>query len=264
MAKRPPKERWHLQLSIEKEMWNRLLQAALPVQVAKGEFDLVHDMRGAADRLGLKGRVKGLLEDQSVPEVLRRAQDRAITLWRERRGQVKELVHDLLKVKGTWLVQLSSEGSEFQYGTQRVGCRAVVRVQVEGTALLVRNNYSFPFTLEKTAAASISLVDIRYDRGSMALVGTLSGLLVDLGDHVLYQLLGRAAEMALEQQIQGINPVRILSREQLEGFVSPAGGALKLQMGVEDLDLEVDADNITLKVRFGFTQKQIGTDDDDQ
>ena len=251
------RERWHLTLGIRKEMWDKLLMAALPVKVASGEFDLVHDMGAAADRLDLRSRVKGLLEDSRPPEVIRRVQERAIALWRERRGQAKELVHEMVKVRGTWRVQIEQEGSEFFYAQQRVGLQARVSVRAEGMAYLVRNNLEFPFVLEKSASAALALTDIHYDKGMQALVGNLGGLLVDLGDHVLYQFLGRAAEVGLEKQFPNVNPFKMLSREQLEGFVSPAGGALRLNMGVEDLDLEVNVETVTLKVRFGFAQKQI-------
>jgi len=43
----------------------------------------------------------------------------------------------------------------------------------------------------------------------------------------------------------------------VEEMVSPAGGPLRLQMGVEDVALEVTEDNLTLKVRFGFSTKQL-------
>jgi len=137
-----------------------------------------------------------------------------------------------------------------------------VRAVAEGKAHFVRNNFEFPFTIEKSASAALALTDIRYDRDTQALVGNLGGLMVDLGDHVIYQFLGRAAEVGLEKQFLQVNPFKMLSREQLEGFVAPAGGALRLNMGVEELALEVNADTVTLKVRFGFTQKQIEADPD--
>ena len=40
-------------------------------------------------------------------------------------------------------------------------------------------------------------------------------------------------------------------------MVGPMGGPLKMKMGVEDLDLEVTEDDLTLKVRFGFTRAQL-------
>jgi len=43
----------------------------------------------------------------------------------------------------------------------------------------------------------------------------------------------------------------------VEQLVKPAGGPLKLEMGVDNLALDVDRDNVTLKVRFGFTRRQI-------
>jgi hypothetical protein len=40
-------------------------------------------------------------------------------------------------------------------------------------------------------------------------------------------------------------------------MVTPATESLKLQMGVEDMALEVTDKTITLKARFGFTQRQL-------
>ena len=256
-GKQQKADNWHLSLSLQKDLWDRLLHAALPIKVAKGEFDLVRNMRSAVKALDVKQRVKGLLEDHATPVVMKRAQERAIALWRERRGQINELIDDLIQIEGTWRVQLDQEGSEFQYGRQQIGVKAQVRVVAEGTARLLRNNVEFPFVIEKRAAAALKLNAIQYDRQREELVGELGDILVDLGENIVLELLGRAAEFGLDRQLRNVNPLKILSRAQLEEFVSPAGGALNMQMGVDDLDLVVDGENITLKVRFGCSQKQI-------
>ena len=54
-----------------------------------------------------------------------------------------------------------------------------------------------------------------------------------------------------------MNPVPILKKNQIEEMVSPAGGPLKLKMGVEDVALDISEDELTLKVRFGFSQLQL-------
>ena len=54
-----------------------------------------------------------------------------------------------------------------------------------------------------------------------------------------------------------MNPVPILRKDQLEEMVAPAGGPLKVKMGVEDVALDISEDEMTLKVRFGFQQLQL-------
>ena len=40
-------------------------------------------------------------------------------------------------------------------------------------------------------------------------------------------------------------------------MVLPAGGALKMNMTVEDVRIEVNNQDLQLKVKFGFSQKQL-------
>ncbi len=253
----PSNDNWHLSLSIRKELWDHLLGAALPVKLASGAFDAVKDLRRVVRSLEVKERVQGLLEDRSPPEMVVRAQKRAVSIWHDRKDQVKALVEDLVRVSGEWKVQIERDGSEFRYGQQELGLQATIKLLMEGQAVLLSESVQLPFTLEKQAAAALNLRNIRFDREQGALVGDLEGFTVDLGEHVLLQLLGRVAEMAMEKQLPRVSPLRILARDQIEQLVGPMGGSLKLNMGVEELALDVDEDNVTLKVRFGFTQRQI-------
>ena len=68
------------------------------------------------------------------------------------------------------------------------------------------------------------------------------------------------AEYGLEQQLPRVNPLPILRRAQVQDMVGPMGGPLKMQMGVEDLELEINDSELSLKVRFGFTRKQLTTE----
>ena len=45
--------------------------------------------------------------------------------------------------------------------------------------------------------------------------------------------------------------------DQLEGMVAPAGGPLKLKMGIDDVRIEVSESELQLKVRFAFEQPQL-------
>jgi hypothetical protein len=118
-------------------------------------------------------------------------------------------------------------------------------------------NGEIPFHIERRVGASVSLGDIRYDPGHRAVIGSLQDLGIYIGDNAVMQLLSRLAEYGLEQQLPRANPVPILRRDQVDEMVGPMGGPLKMKMGVEDLDLEITADDLTLKVRFGFTRAQL-------
>ena len=83
-----------------------------------------------------------------------------------------------------------------------------------------------------------------------------NGVLFERNRAVL-QLLSRLAEYALEQQLPRVNPVPILKRDQVEDMVGPIGGPLKMKMGVEDLELVIDDAEMTLRIKFGFTQAQL-------
>ena len=85
-----------------------------------------------------------------------------------------------------------------------------------------------------------------------------------LGDNTVLQLLSRVIEYGVQQQVETMEPVQVLGREQVEGLVGGMGGALRMQMGVDDLQLDINDEDMTLKVRFGFsplpTDKRIEAD----
>jgi len=248
---------WHVSLTLNSRLWSDLISAALPVRVAGGEFDLVDNVRVAVKRLELRKRVRGLLEDTGGGEALASVTDRAATVWRERRDQVVEIVDEILKVEGNWLVEVSREGSSFTYGVQSIALDAHVRVAAEGTAKLLSNRVEFPFSLSKRVGASATLGDIRFDRGTRSVVGSLKDLVLDLGDHAVLEALGRLAVTALDKQVANVNPVKILAQDQLDGMFGGAGEALKMKMGVEAFTIDVDQSDVTLRVRFGFEQLQL-------
>ncbi len=250
-------DQWHLTLSIHKDLWDQILAALLPIKVGEGRFHLLRDMRGAIARLEVRQRVRGLLEERHPPEVVNRARERAVTIYRERRELVHQRVNELLRVEGDWKLHIEQDGSAFRYGSQRVGIEARVRLSAEGKAHLVRDGLVRPFELKKFLAASLELGEIRYDHARRAVIGEVGRPVVDLGEHLTLQLASQALEFALEKQLFRVNPLTILTREQVEQLVKPAGGPLKLEMGVDNLALDVDRDNVTLKVRFGFTRRQI-------
>lgn len=252
---------FHLKFTIGKALWNDMFRVGLPFKVSDGQFDLVQNVRAGIKRLEVKEKVRGLLEDRQVPEVLVRGKEVAKNVWGNRREQVYKVIDDLVKVQGDWRVEVDRDGSDFKYAEQRFGVEAHVKCVATGKVFLLKENLEFPFTLEKRIGAEAALGDIRYDKERRALVGELEGVTVDLGDHFILQMLSRGAEHLLSQQTPKVNPVQILKKDQIEELVSPAGGPLKIKMGVEDVALDIDEEELTLKVKFGFTTLQIAQDD---
>lgn len=251
------KNGWHLSLSLSRDLWSDLLTAALPVQIYGGEFDLVRDARTAVKQLGVRQRVAGLLEDRRPPQLMVRARDRARDIWHKRREGVYRRIGEAIRVEGTYEVALDNLGTQMRYGTQQVGAEAYVKGTAKGTIYLLNENIEIPFQLERRLGASITLADIHYEKGDQAVIGSLQDLGLHVGDHAVWQLLGRLGEYLLEQQLPRVNPVPILKREQIDEMVGGLGGPLKMKMGVENLELAVTEDDLTLSVRFGFAQGQI-------
>lgn len=247
----------HLSLSLSRELWRELLGAALPIHLAGGELDLKQNARTMLRQLAVRDRVAGLLEDRQPPAAIVRVKDRAKALWNDRKGGVYRRANDLIRVDGVWRVELDQLGTDLKYGRQEVGADAYVKGVAEGTLFLMKENVELPFKIERRIGASVALKDIRYDPGHKAVIGSLQDLGVFLGDNAVMQLLSRLAEYLLEQQVPRVNPVPILKRAQVDDMVGPVGGPLKMKMGVEDLELEITDTDMTLKVRFGFTQAQL-------
>ncbi|MSQ02683.1 MAG: hypothetical protein EXR71_12470 [Myxococcales bacterium] len=250
---------YHLKFTIGRTLWNDLFGAGLPFELGKGTFDLVKQVRAGVKQLGVRERVRGLLEDRQVqlPEVMVRGKDAAVRVWEDRRETVWKVVEELVRVEGDWQVHVDREGSDFHYGNQRFGVEAHVKAVATGKVYLLRENVEFPFVLEKRIGAEAALGDIRYDKERKALIGQLQDVEIDLGEHFVLQMLSRGVERLLQEQVGKVNPVPILRKDQLEDMVSPAGGPLKMKMGVEDVALDISEDEMTLKVRFGFQQLQL-------
>ncbi|MCO4744635.1 MAG: hypothetical protein KC912_07600 [Proteobacteria bacterium] len=247
----------HLSLSLGRDLWEDLLRAALPIEVAKGDFDLVENTRSAVRQLGVRQRVSGLLEDGRAPQPVRRVGARARALWKRGKPTIKRQITDMIRVEGSFRVELSEAGTQFRYGRQRVGADAYVKGIAEGTIYLARANVEMPFIFERKLGASVVLDDIHFDRHRRAVIGSLGDLALHLGEGTVMQLVARLGEKALEQQLPKVNPVPVLRRDQVEEMVGGLGGALNTKMGVDELELVITEDEMSLQVRFGFTQPQL-------
>jgi len=250
-------DNWHLSLSLGKALWDDLVGAALPVTVSQGRFELRQVVKAGVKQLQVKEQIRALLEADQTPAAVTRVKDKAADIWRQRREQVYSALNELIQVEGDWKIQIDREGTEFHYADQRIGVDAHARAVVHGKALLLQQNLELPFTIEKTLGAACHLGNIRYDRTQRAVLGEIVEPAIDLGDHVIFQLLNEGAKRLLEQQIHRFNPIPILKKDQIDEMVSPAGGPLKLKMGVDDIALEVTNNDLTLRVRFGFSQLQL-------
>lgn len=255
----------HLSLSVSRELWNEILRGALPFPIADGAFTLAGATRGALKQLAVRQRVAGLLDGPRAERLVKWTAP-ARKLWAERRTDVFRSLNDLIRVEGTWKVEVDDLGTELSYGMQRVAADAFVKGVAAGHIHFLRENVSIPFHIEKRLGASLALGRIRYDKSREAVIGNVQDLAVHLGDHVVLQLLSRLLEYAVAQRIDAIDPVPVLKREQVEGLFGPMGGPLRLQLGVDDLALDIDGDEMKLKVRFGFTKlaetPQIAEQDD--
>jgi hypothetical protein len=247
----------HLSLSLSRELWRELLSASLPIEVTSEAFDLTRDTRRAIRQLGVRRRVAGLLETGAPVPGVSAARRRLRGAWTRARPLVVQRVHELVRVRGTWRFEIDSMGTDLRYGRQRVQAEATMKGIAEGTVWLLRENVEIPFVIERRMGASVELADIRYDPSHKAVIGSLRDLGVYVGDNIALQLVARLLEFGLEQQLPRVNPLPILRLDQVESMVGPMGGPLKMQMGVEDLALDIDEHEMTLKVRFGFTRGQI-------
>jgi hypothetical protein len=228
--------------------------------LAGAEFDAARDLHRAVRQLGVRETVAGYLEDHAPAPLVAQVRRRVGEAWAVTRPVLKRRLIDLVRVQGDWWVELDALGTELTYGAQKVGADARVKGVAEGSIWLLQENLEIPFRIERRIGASVTLGDIRYDPQHRAVIGSLRDLEVFIGDHALAQLVARLAEALLEQQLPRANPVPILKRDQVQDMVGPMGGALKLQMGVEELELEVTEQDLTLKVRFGFTRGRIGAE----
>lgn len=247
----------HLSLSIGHALWEELFRRALPITVQDGSWEARAMARGALRQLELRQRVAGLLEDRQPPPRLQGLARRARQGLSRGRRVLSRRVDDLIVVDGTWKVQLDDAGTELRYGHQRIEADAFVRGTVEGTLHLLGRNVEIPFTLTRRVGASLALADVHYSAEREGVVGELRDLTLHIGDNHLLQLGSRLVEQLLQPQLAGLNPTPILRREQLEGLVGPLGGPLRMNMGIDMMDVVIDEDQLTLKVRFGFTQPQL-------
>ena len=134
---------------------------------------------------------------------------------------------------------------------------AHIKAVINGTAYLVRDSVEIPFTIEKRLGAAAHMGNIRYDKDKRAVVGDVEDPFIDLGDGVILQALSQAGAQLLAQQTERFRATPLIKKDQLQEMVAPAGGPLKLKMGIDDVRIEVNENDLQLKVRFAFEQPQL-------
>ena len=248
---------YHLSLSIGKALWDDLVGAALPLKVRDGTFDLGKVVVSGMRQIGVRDRVRGLLEDRTPPATLVRAKDRAAQMWVDHKDDVYQVISEMFRVEGDWKIEIDDQGTQFHYAPQKIGIDAHVKATINGTAYLVRDSVEIPFTIEKRIGATAHMGNIRYDKDKRAVVGDVQDPFLDLGDNVVLAALSQAGAHMLAQRTSQFAGTPLIKKDQLEEMVAPAGGPLKLKMGIEDVRIEVSEQELQLKVRFAFEQPQL-------
>jgi hypothetical protein len=248
---------YHLSLSIGKALWDDLVGAALPLKVKDGTFELGKVVVSGIKQIGVRQRVRGLLEDRTPPAPLVRVKDRAAQFWTDHRAEIYQVVNEMFRVEGDWSVEIDKQGTEFHYAPQKIGVNAHIRATITGTAFLIRDSVEIPFTIEKRLGAAAHMGNIRYDKDKLAVVGDVEDPFIDLGDGMILQALSQACAQLLSKQTERFAATPLIKKGQLEEMVAPAGGPLKLKMGIDDVRIEVNESQLQLKVRFAFEQPQL-------
>ena len=195
-----------------------------------------------------------LLEDREAPAALTKARTAAADLWSSRREQVYKLIDELVHVEGEWSFEVDRDGTEFQYAPQKLGVDAHVKATAHGKAFLLKNNVEIPFTIEKRLGATAAIGDIKYDKDTRTITGEVMDPAIDFGDSVVANLISKLWRPSWQPSVSASGARTHFEEDQLMKC-PPAGGPLKMKMSVEDVALMFRLG--TLRVKFGFEQKQI-------
>lgn len=250
---------YHLSLSISQALWADLLGQALPIQVAKGGFDLVDQGRKLLHTA--EDQVKGLLTTtmdklDEAPVIgsqpVRNARGRIRSLARKGRDVASQRFRQAVKIEGDWKANVSRDGSTFRYHEGGVTLDARAVFAVEGKAILLQDRFEIPFTLAKDLKATASLNEVGFHKDRKQLEGKLGDVSVTLGESLPLRLLKVLADRLIDRQIDKMKPLKLIPASALEGMLSPSEGPLKFSAGIEDLNVGINENDLTLSVRFEF------------
>ena len=91
------------------------------------------------------------------------------------------------------------------------------------------------------------------------MVGTVQDPAIDLGEHIVLKLLNEGLGKVLVQQVDKMESISLIQKSQLNEMLTPTG---PLSMHSEDVRIEVTEEEMSLKVKFGFAQKQLSNKSD--
>ena len=132
----------------------------------------------------------------------------------------------------------------------KLDARAVF--EVEGTARLFGDQFEIPFAIGRGVAATASLNDVEFDRGRKQLEGRIGGVSLSLGNSLPLRLLKTVADRVIDKQIDRFNPLPLIPGKTLENMLSPGSGPLKFTADIEDLNVGINEEDLTLSIRFAF------------
>jgi len=250
---------YHLSLSISQSLWADLLGEALPIQVGTGEFDLIDTGRKLLE--AAEDQVKGLLE--GATDKLDSAPVLGSDAVKGMRGRVRGIakrgarfartrVKESVKVTGNWRARVSREGSNFGYHDKGVTLDARAVFEVEGTAVLFRDQFEIPFAFGRGVDGTASLDNVHFSKDRKQLEGSIGNVSLSLGNSLPLRLIKVAADRLIEKQIGRFNPLPLIPGAKLENMITPGSGPLKLTAGIEDLHVGINEKDLTLSVRFAF------------
>ena len=250
---------YHMSLSISQQLWVDLLGEALPIQAGTGEFDLLEQGRkllhAAEDQVrGLLTGVEERIDEAPVlgNPTVKSVRSRVRGLARRGRRVTSRRLRESFKVQGRWRAHVSREGSRFSYHDGGVTLDARAVFEVDGTALLFREQFEIPFSLSRSLDGTASVNDVVFNREVKRLEGRLGEVSLILGDSLLLRLLKVVGDRLLEKQVEKLNPLPLIPGSSLEEMFSPAQGPLRFTAGIDDLHLGINENDLCLSVRFAF------------
>jgi hypothetical protein len=250
---------YHLSLSVSQALWADLLGEALPIQVGTGGFDLVDQGRKLLHtaETGVKGLITGAvdkLDDAPVigSQPVRKVRGSLRKLARRGRDAASRGFREQVKIQGDWRARVSRDGSEFSYHEGGVTLDARAIFEVEGKAILFQDRFQIPFALAKDLKATASLNDVGFHRERKQLEGKVGDVSLSLGESLPLRLLKLVADRLIDRQISKMKPLKLIPASSLENMLSPGSGPLKFSAGIEDLNVGINENDLTLSVRFAF------------
>ena len=250
---------YHMSLSISQQLWSDLLGEALPIEAGSGDFDLVEQGRkllhAAEDQVrGLLTSVEERIDEAPVlgNPTVKSVRGRVRRLARRGRRGTSRRLRESFKVQGRWRAHVSRDGSRFSYHAGGVTLDARAVIELDGTALLFGEQFEIPFTISRHLDGTASVNEVSFNREAKRLEGRLGEVSLSLGNSLPLRLLKIIGDRLLEQQVEKLNPLPLIPGSSLEQMITPGQGPLRFSAGIDDLQLGINENDLTLSVRFAF------------